>query len=71
MACVSVGLTNEIRSERSEDQFVRPSLPRAVSKKDLDLDGSEVSKRQHHAMNLKNEPLEDMMINAARAEETS
>jgi hypothetical protein len=35
---VSVGFTNEIRSERSEDQFVRPSLPRAVQKKDLDLD---------------------------------
>jgi len=30
---MSVGFTNEIRSERSEDQFVRPSLPRAVPEK--------------------------------------
>jgi hypothetical protein len=64
-----VGFTNEIRSEQSEDQFVRPSLPRAVLRKDLDLDRSEVSKREHHAMSRKNEPLEDiMMINSAHCQ---
>jgi hypothetical protein len=69
---VSIGFTNEIRSERSEDQFVRSSLPRAVLKRDLDGLIQEVSKREHHAMNLKNEPLEDiMMINSARTKKTS
>ena len=41
-ACVSVGFTNEIRSERSEDQFVRPFFATCgFEKQDLDFDRSE------------------------------